>query len=359
MNVGVYFRHRVRIVLFFVLLGVLPACRGPIELDVPTSIKIDQGFITFDQVGLARDYEIMIEKEQEFDHYAIEPGFDLNHVLEIDQNYVLRIRALGNGIDLYDSDYSEPIDYLHRIDTIDQRRLADERLITWTGRVKPMDDRVDFDQSASGFEVSFYGTSLQAILATDVPDDRTYRPYLSMMIDGQNDPRDAQVFFLHRLKGYYTLQSGLEPGYHKVRLYKRSEAVSSGSSLMGLSTDGFFVEPDSVDRPLFVFYGDSLTTGYGNVDSRALDPYETRTQDGLLTYAALSARMFDADLEVVAVSGIGMSVGFREYTMPEIYDRITPNDDTAWNFSDRIPDLVVVSLGANDNSVLSLLPEDE
>jgi len=346
--------------MLFILFSIaLFGCSSPIELGAPTKIIVEGGYINFQPVRSARGYELMVETDESTEYAIVEPGFDLNRMLEHDQSYVLRVKTLGNDLDLQDSVYSEPIDYTHRIGVLDSRRLTDEALIRWMGRVQQIDDHVAFDYTASGFQVRFYGTSLSAVLSTDVPDDAEYRPYLSVMVDGQDDPLQADVFSLDQRQGSYALVSDRELGYHDVTLYKRSEAISSKSALMGLSTDGYFVEPNTDDRPLFVVYGDSLTTGYGNVDSSAFDPYETRSQDGLLTYAALTARMFGAELEAVAVSGIGMTYGFRQYAMPEIYDRVTPKEQTTWDFSKRVPDLVIISLGANDNSVLNLQAEEE
>jgi hypothetical protein len=70
--------------------------------------------------------------------------------------------------------------------------------------------------------------------------------------------------------------------------------------------------------------GDSITCGYGN---EGTDPcnFSAETENHYLTYGALAARMFGAELSTVAWSGKGVVNNFDNDVfepLPQIYDRL-------------------------------------
>jgi hypothetical protein len=52
------------------------------------------------------------------------------------------------------------------------------------------------------------------------------------------------------------------------------------------------------------FYGDSITCGYGNIAPTSWEDFSTSTEDGMQTYAFLTAEALDAECTVLAKSGI-------------------------------------------------------
>jgi len=77
-----------------------------------------------------------------------------------------------------------------------------------------------------------------------------------------------------------------------------------------------------------------------------------------LSYAAITARYFNAEYSCICKSGIGVMVSWFPLIMPEIYDRQNPTDITSkWDFTLYTPDIVVINLFQND-SWLVTMPEN-
>lgn len=105
------------------------------------------------------------------------------------------------------------------------------------------------------------------------------------------------------------------------------------------------------------FIGNSITCGYGTETTDAKAPFRDETENHYYTYAAATARAFDAQSLVVARSGIGI---YRNYNgpkngspncMPVIYNQTLFEDTTEiWDFNRYVPDVVCINLGTNDVS---------
>jgi lysophospholipase L1-like esterase len=99
------------------------------------------------------------------------------------------------------------------------------------------------------------------------------------------------------------------------------------------------------------FIGDSITVGACDEDGAADQWADRRTHNNALSYGALTAAAFDADYRNIAVSGMGVAIGWQPFRAAEIWDRVYPNprspraDLAAWT-----PDVVFVNLGENDDS---------
>lgn len=76
-----------------------------------------------------------------------------------------------------------------------------------------------------------------------------------------------------------------------------------------------------------------------------------RTHDNAVSYGALTAGAFDADYRNIAVSGMGVVIGWVPFPAKEIWDRVYPDPKSpAADFAAWTPDLVFVNLGENDDS---------
>ncbi|MCL4151415.1 UNVERIFIED_CONTAM: hypothetical protein GTU68_036749 [Idotea baltica] len=170
------------------------------------------------------------------------------------------------------------------------------------------------------------------------------------------DAADESVLVITRPGKNAVQITGLGPGPHHVRLDKISESLSGTGDFVG-----FFVPvggkalapPDRKMRQIEVI-GDSDAVGYGNASSSrdcAEDEvfFLTDTQDA---FGPRVARSFDADYQIIAVSGIGLVRNYGgshpETTMLTLYTRLLidqpiPSRPDGWN-----PQVVVFELGSND-----------
>jgi lysophospholipase L1-like esterase len=99
------------------------------------------------------------------------------------------------------------------------------------------------------------------------------------------------------------------------------------------------------------FFGDSITVGACNEDG-AEDQWENRaTHNNALSYAALTAKAMNASYRNIAVSGMGIVLGYVPVRAGEIWNRLYPGsgsfiaEDKGWT-----PDVVFVNYGENDDS---------
>lgn len=144
----------------------------------------------------------------------------------------------------------------------------------------------------------------------------------------------------------------LSPGPHDVVVMKRTEPIAGTLAFGGLVLEDALAPLPTEARPRsFLFIGDSITAGYGNEGEGPDCPFTTDTENGYLTYGALTSRAFDAELLVTAWSGKGVLRNRNPAepdVMPEFYDRLLPTEPASVAPFAPPPDLVVVNLGTND-----------
>jgi lysophospholipase L1-like esterase len=167
----------------------------------------------------------------------------------------------------------------------------------------------------------------------------------------------------------------LEPGETStVKIIKLSEAVESIFGISEITVDGVSgaISPVPESDFLIEFVGDSITCGYGVDAADQNENFSTATEDFTDTYAYLTAANFGADYSAVAFSGHGIISGYTgngvkqpSQIVPKFYgkignsyDRIDGKNlsDIDWDFRE-MPDLIVVNLGANDDSYCGDDPE--
>lgn len=178
--------------------------------------------------------------------------------------------------------------------------------------------------------------------------------YFTVVVDGAVQPTLATS----PGEQTYPLAVGLPAGEHTVELYRRTEGSFGPTTILGVELVGELLAPPPVQRRIEVI-GDSITCGYGN---EGTDPcnFSAETENHYLTYGALTARMFGAEISTVGWSGKGVVNNFDNDVfepLPQIYDRLLATEMTAWDFSWQ-PDVVVINLGTNDFSTGGDPPED-
>ncbi|HEX3855201.1 MAG TPA: SGNH/GDSL hydrolase family protein [Polyangiaceae bacterium] len=213
--------------------------------------------------------------------------------------------------------------------------------IHWIGRVAPTASGARFSWPGTGFSARFNGTGAKATLKTGNAD------YLQLVVDGQ-------VSLLSTQSGshVYTLASGLASGEHTVTVWRRTEPNYGTVEAGPITFDGTLLAPASAKHRIEVI-GDSITVGFGVECKTNSEAFSYATENNYLTYEALTARKFSADVFTEAWSGMGLwrdvGGGF-DQQMPVRYVRTIPNEDTTstWDFAGYVPDALLINLGTND-----------
>jgi lysophospholipase L1-like esterase len=151
----------------------------------------------------------------------------------------------------------------------------------------------------------------------------------------------------------YVLASDLQPGPHRVEVYRRTEASFGATQFLGFDfgAGGALLPPSPVSRRIEIV-GDSISAGYGNEGISPCD-FSADTENHYLTYGAIAARALGAELSTVAWSGKGVVYNYGtdvDEPMPFLYGRTLPQDPTStYDFAIQ-PDVVLINLGTNDFS---------
>jgi len=204
-----------------------------------------------------------------------------------------------------------------------------------------------FAWSGTGVIANFFGTSVGVRLSGG-------QEY-TVLIDGLLQPT------LLSTGGLDTLGTGLESGAHSVEIYRRTEADQGEAQLLGFDFGaGELLAPPPRSERRIELIGDSISCGYGNEGANMDCMFTPDTENHYLTFGAIAAREFGAELSTVAWSGKGVVCNYGDDAssctnpMPSYYDRILPTRaDSRWDFSTWQPQAVVVNLGTNDFSTLS------
>jgi len=223
---------------------------------------------------------------------------------------------------------------------------ADDARLQYTGRV-------DFRQPAAPVlswpattvAGNFTGTSLAIRL-----DDRLGKNYYDVFIDGDlSRPRLVAAVQGSRT---YRIADDLGPGRHGFLLVKRTEGEEGGTVFQGveLADGGELLAPPPRKARRIEFFGDSITSGMGNESPDDGPDHLAKDKNSYRSYASLTARALDAEAHLTSHSGIGVTISWFPYTMPDYYDQLdaTGNNDTQWDFKAWTPDVVVINLLQND-----------
>jgi hypothetical protein len=203
----------------------------------------------------------------------------------------------------------------------------------------------------SSCKIKFKGTELKAILQ----DERGHN-YYNVIIDDN----EIHVLKLAPQKKEYTLASHLPDGEHTVELFRRTGWTSGITWFYSFELPPLskILELPAKKR-MIEFYGNSITVGAA-VENYVYAPGDTTDTDNYLSYASITARHFNAKYSCIASSGIGLMVSWGSLIMPDIYNRLNPDDSTSsWDFSKATPDIVVINLLQNDNALVNISDHEQ
>lgn len=213
-----------------------------------------------------------------------------------------------------------------------------------TGRVDNSESGIaSVAWSGSAFTLAFSGTAVKIHL-------KAYGSVFNVFLD--NDTAGRVLDLSTSDENEHLLAEGLEPGSHVITVYKRTEAQYGSAEFKGFSVFGIGQSSSlpPIPQKRIEFIGNSITCGYGNLDSIKENTFDILTEDHYWTYAAVAARLAGAEERSVCFSGRGVyrnNTGSMDGTLPELFELARP-DGPAYAFTDWTPDLVSINLGTND-----------
>ncbi len=148
------------------------------------------------------------------------------------------------------------------------------------------------------------------------------------------------------------IAENLNHGVHHVIICKETENGIGYLQLNGILCKNL-APLKKLPKKRFEFVGNSITCGMGS-DAESV-PCKTGQwydqHNAWNSYGAITARKLQAQWHLTSESGIGLikSCCNKPYVMPAVFDKINLNRDSlSWNFSDFIPNLLIIELGQND-----------
>ena len=234
--------------------------------------------------------------------------------------------------------------------TVVETPASDSR-IEYTGRILVEGDEVSYDWSGVYFRVRFTGPSL-AMKCSD-----SKNTWFNLWVDKEMSPVADKKFLVAAKDTVVVLAEGLGKGEHEVILQKRTEGEQGRFTVHSFLTEGQVLQASGRKDRHIEFIGDSYTCGYGTESASGNDPFLPETENCNLTYAAIAARYFNADFNLVSHSGQGVCRNYDDYrpgyNMPDRYSQ-TFDESTEYVWSpDAVsyrPDIVVIYLCTNDFS---------
>ncbi len=202
----------------------------------------------------------------------------------------------------------------------------------------------EFAWSGSAVELRFNGSDVSVTL------DDWGHDYFEVIVDGVH-----HVLAVDAGTQTYQLASNLAAGDHEVVLYRRTEGFFGPTKFLGFSVAQSAWLPSHAPAERRVeIVADSTAVGYGVEGKDETCGFDAKTENSYIAYPEVTARTLGAEVRTLGWSGIGVyrdnsgntSVANRMETR---YVRALPTeDDSTWNFSQWIPQAVVVNLGSND-----------
>jgi len=218
----------------------------------------------------------------------------------------------------------------------------DDPHIHYMGRTYQKDGATILSWPGTSVSINFNGTGVNVTLG-----DENGQNYYNVIIDGNAD----RSFRTKIGKNNYTLAEGLPAGNHTLQLFKRTEWVMGRSWFFNFELTGggkILPAPETKKRKI-EFYGNSITCGYAVEDLSGQDRGTSPYENNYLSYAAITARNYNAEYSCIARSGIGLMISHYHQIMPEMFHLTDGADpDSEWDFSKFTPDVVVINLFQND-----------
>jgi len=211
------------------------------------------------------------------------------------------------------------------------------------GRSSVIEDGISCDFTASGIEFTAYMKEEVKLYLSC-----TANTYFTIYVDGE---RVQERFLVTPSDTVFTLADFDEGGEHTIRVLKQTEPLRFLSVLKALEFTGKMKAPPR-ERDYIEFIGDSISCGYGNLIAGSnSDAGNALYSDGTQAFAFLTAEELGVDSSVVGCTGIGVVDGHRDFVEADFFAKQSYFRSQAQAYTPtRIPDLVVINLGTNDQN---------
>ena len=222
--------------------------------------------------------------------------------------------------------------------------------VKFHGRTVMDGNSIKMDYAGTGFEIrgTFKGD-------VEITTQQNSGLLLYGIVDGDFE-NDKEI--LAKQSGTYKIAENLTPGIHNIQLLKATECGANEQlqlTVTGLSFNGKLTEKPA-DANLYIeVIGDSVTSGCDLYKKTNPPADELLRQNVTKSFAELTAQALGADVSIISKSGgsayVVKSGENRAYKLAgEYYKRaLYGNLTSTWDFeTDRQPDIVVISLGTND-----------
>lgn len=197
----------------------------------------------------------------------------------------------------------------------------------------------------SGFTTTFKGTGI----SVDLKDERGYN-YFNVIIDDSL----TGCILISRKKTTYILAAGLRDTIHTVQLLKRADWFRGKTWIYEFNVPpGTTLLRTPPRTRMIEFFGNSITVGAA-VEDTLKDRGDSTFTNNYRSYASITARHFNANYSCIASSGIGLMASAGNLIMPDIYNRLDPDDSlSSWKFQGQKPGIVVINLFQNDSWIVN------
>jgi hypothetical protein len=226
-----------------------------------------------------------------------------------------------------------------------------DKHISYEGRIPFANDAAALYWPGVSVKINFKGTGISGTFK-----DQDTANYYNVIIDNGR----MHEFHFDTTKQTVALASGLPFGKHSIELFKRTEWDKGKTWFYGFEFKGKYklLKPSKLPKRKIEFFGNSITCGYA-INDKVHDSPNGYYENNYDTYAAITARHFNAQYHCTSKSGIGIMVSWFPLIMPEMYKRLDPTDAASkWGFSKYTPDLVVINLLQNDSWIVNI-PKNE
>ena len=219
-------------------------------------------------------------------------------------------------------------------------------------RTKPSADGLIFDTSCATLEFQGFMTGDVVIEINSRKNHDYGNSFFTVYIDGKRSSTRFEV--PNNTTKKLTIASFTGEYYHTIKIVKQTEFKWSLATIKSLAITGYLTTPPADETYYVEFLGDSLTTAYGNIGKKGDEPSDSpKYQDGTKSYAYLFADSIGADYTMISRSAAGINQCWSNSPIQSYYEKFSKDRSSeAYDIDNaRVPDLIVIHLGANDYNV--------
>ena len=217
------------------------------------------------------------------------------------------------------------------------------------GRCYESEGNLAFSNTYSGIEFAFYGAAL-AVEFGSTSYAANLEAYATIFVDNLT----PIVVKITSHKFYIVAKNLDSKKIHNVKIAKRSESNAAAMIIktIKIPVNGrlYTAKENKTGRRIQVL-GDSITCGVGNLYVSGDTTNSLAYEDGCHTYATMLADYYHAELDIVAVSGIGIGNSKNEpWPLLPLYKKEDNRSAVSYDFESFVPQVVIISLGTNDDA---------